>query len=75
MKVKDLKLLLKDLDDNFLVVVSCDSEGNEYSPLADGGLSMYEAETTWSGYCRCKEDVEEDGEEYRPNALVLYPTN
>ena len=31
------------------IVLSRDAEGNGFSPLADAGVSMYAAESTWSG--------------------------
>jgi hypothetical protein len=31
------------------VILSKDEEGNGFSPLAEGGESMYAAESTWSG--------------------------
>lgn len=31
------------------VVIAKDAEGNGFSPLADAGESVYEADSTWSG--------------------------
>jgi hypothetical protein len=31
------------------IVLSKDAEGNGFSPLADAGVSMYTADSTWSG--------------------------
>lgn len=31
------------------IVLSKDAEGNGFSPLADAGVHMYAAESTWSG--------------------------
>lgn len=75
MKAKEFKEWINTIPDDYDIVLSCDAEGNEYSPVSGGGEAMYEPETKSFGFCRCKEDVEEDGEIYKPNALVLYPLN
>ena len=75
MKVKELKELLKDIPDDYEVIMSSDGEGNEYSPLAGADEAMYEASTTWCGYVYSEEDAQEDKYEYVQNALILYPTN
>lgn len=50
MKVGRLKELLKNIDNDRIIVLSRDSEGNSYSPLAEIDDSyVYVAETTWSG--------------------------
>lgn len=84
MKVKELKELLKDVDDNRIVILQKDGEGNGYSPLA--GLddeSVYEADSTWSGEVRYEKLTpelkkqgysEEDCGNGEP-ALVLFPIN
>jgi len=41
MKVRDLRRLLTPLDDDVLVVLSKDGEGNSYSPLADFSKQTY----------------------------------
>lgn len=50
MKVKELKKLLENIDENRVVIMAKDGEGNGFSPLAglDGG-SSYLADSTWSG--------------------------
>lgn len=72
MKVKELRELLEELDDDMIVVMSSDGEGNNYSPLYDGGECTYVAETTYSG-----EVYDENDEEAKEgvDALVLWPTN
>jgi len=71
MKAKELiKLLEKNPDRE--VVMSKDSEGNGFSPLADVGEQFYVPETTWSGEV-CSQD-ELDGREGK-EAFVLWPTN
>lgn len=75
MKVKDLKELLSDIDDNLEVVLSCDAEGNKYSPLSDYCIGMYEPETTWCGDFYSQEDAEECGFDYNENSLIFWPVN
>lgn len=84
MKVKELKELLGKIDDNCVVIMSKDAEGNNFSPLAELEDShCYLADSTWSGEIGLKiltpelmkegfseEDVI-DGEP----ALVLWPVN
>lgn len=72
-KVKELMKILKDLPQNYEVVMSSDGEGNNFSPLADFGLQMYIPDTTWSGEIHEEEDCEEG--EYKENAVTLWPTN
>ena len=50
MKVKELKKLLEEVDDNRIIILQKDGEGNGFSPLE--GLDdevAYRAECTWSG--------------------------
>lgn len=84
MKVKELKKLLEKVDDNRIVILQKDGEGNGYSPLE--GISdeeNYKADSTWSGEVGfekltpalkkagyCEEDVLE-GEP----ACILFPVN
>lgn len=83
MKVKDLIKLLQKEDPNRLVVMSKDSEGNGFSPLADMSTESYAADSTWSGEIGLekltpelekKGYTEEDVLDGKP-ALVLWPTN
>lgn len=69
MLVRDLMAILEQLNPELEVVMACDSEGNDYSPLAQVDEALYIAETTWSGY------LEEPGILDSPNAIALYPTN
>lgn len=84
MKVKELKELLNQFDDENIVIMSKNSEGNNFSPLSDIDECNYRAETTWYGEIGLREltdediadgyseeDVLEDGE----NAIVLWPVN
>ena len=84
MKVKELKELLKNVDDNRLVVMSKDGEGNGFSPLADiDDTSNYEADSTWSGEVGIekltpeleKQGYGEEDVNHGVPALVLWPTN
>lgn len=85
MLVKELKELLKDIDDNSIVVISRDGEGNNYSPLSSITDEMsYLANTTWSGeigFLKLTKEMMDEGygeedilEDSEP-ALILYPTN
>lgn len=49
MTVKELKALLADQPDERLVILSKDSEGNGFSPLAEVAEGMYVPYSTWSG--------------------------
>lgn len=84
MTVKELKKLLEKVDDNRIVIMSSDGEGNTYSPLADIDDSKnYTPDSTWSGDIGIEEltpelinggYTEEDVSDGEP-ALILYPTN
>lgn len=84
MTVKQLINLLKKEDQDRIVILSKDGEGNSYSPLDSFYKCSYRADSTWSGEIGLEkltteleksgyseEDVISDGEP----ALVLYPTN
>ena len=71
MLVKELKEKLKDVPDNFEIVLSNDGEGNSYSPLAEVDVVMYVPENTYIG--NIVEDQEETEEEYKENAVALWP--
>ena len=84
MKVKELKQLLENIDENRLVILQKDAEGNGYSPLR--GIDdncAYDADSTYSGtvghQTLSEQDIkrgftEEDISKGEP-ALVLYPIN
>lgn len=75
MKVKELIALLTDLPQEHEVVLSKDSEGNSFSPLASHGQYMYIPDSTWAGDIMHEEDAEEYEQDYVENAVVLWPTN
>lgn len=77
MKVKDLKEKLKDLPEDFEVILASDSEGNEYSPLAEVDLVCYQPETNWYGYVVDESEWDEDldGGEFKENAVCMWPMN
>jgi hypothetical protein len=86
MNVKELKEFLNNFDDNDLVVLSVDEEGNSFSPLASVEEANYVEDNPFNGYIYLREltpELEEAGftEEdvyYGENAIeavVLYPTN
>ena len=70
MKVKELKKLLENYPDDHDVIMSCDSEGNSYSPLADIFSAEYVPDSTYSG-----ELAYEDESDINYNSIVLCPTN
>lgn len=84
MKVKELIESLQACDQDAIVVMAKDAEGNGYSPLSGFWRGMYLAETTWSGDVGAEsltdedraagytdEDVMTDGE----RAVILTPVN
>jgi hypothetical protein len=84
MNIKELKEIIKDMNDNDLVILSNDSEGNYFSLLCNIDLCIYKAESTYNGYIGlreltpelikegyCEDDIIETG----VDAIVLYPTN
>lgn len=79
--VKQLREMLATADDDLLVVLSKDGEGNNFSPFCgDTSHSVYTAESTWHGYIQCQEDYENDDKtakqyEKDVNCLVLWPIN
>lgn len=76
MTVKDLKKLLNDFPDKYLVVLAKDGEGNDFSPLAEGySDAEYIPDSTWSGTIVCPGDEDADEQKPAPNCLVLWPVN
>lgn len=84
MTVKELITALQQEDGNRLVVMSCDGEGNRYSPLSAYERMAYIADSTRSGKVgidKLTSDLEMIG--YRDKdvsddgvpALIFYPTN
>lgn len=83
MTVAELIELLKTVEQDRIVVMSKDSEGNGYSPLSGIFTAAYGAESTWSGEIGLEklteDDIkqgysEEDVIEGVP-CIVLQPTN
>lgn len=88
MTVKELRNALEGADDNLIVVMSKDGEGNSFSPLADADTesNVYVPDSTWSGEIHIKELTPElkkqgftdedvyDGDDGQV-AVVLWPTN
>ena len=66
MIVKDLIKELQKHDENAIIVLSCDSEGNSYSPLLSIQDSNYQEESS------CQGDLTDN--EASPLAVVFYPT-
>lgn len=76
--VKELKELLNEpgIEDDFIVVLAKDGEGNSFSPVSNSEagcytIGLYVPDTTYSG------DFDADcmNGEFSPNSIVLWPTN
>lgn len=48
--VSQLIAFLQKCDPTHVIVLSADSEGNNYSPLSTVGMTHYVAESSYSGY-------------------------
>lgn len=66
--------MLKDVPDDFEVVLSGDAEGNYFSPLADFGIGCYIPETTYNGEFFMGDEIDTDNGE-KENCVVLWPVN
>lgn len=66
MTVRQLREALKNFEDNRIVIVSCDAEGNEYSTLSAIDASCY-----WNEHHR-EIRVPPDAEKSDKPAIVLY---
>lgn len=78
MTVGELIALLEDYDEDTIVIISSDGEGNNFSPLSDVGAGHYIEQTGWSGDFVSEEDAIEDDNinlESAEPAIVLWPTN
>ena len=79
MTVGGLKTALEAFPDDTIVVMAKDGEGNGFSPLYEGTLERYEAESTWSGEVLYTNDQDDDvdGSESEDGvpAVILWPTN
>ncbi len=74
MTVEELRQVLADLPGDVIVVMSRDSEGNGFSPLADLNTDdRYTAETEWSGECHHPDDWPDHPDAVK--AVCLWPTN
>jgi hypothetical protein len=62
MTIKDLIELLQKEDQDRVVIISKDAEGNNFSPLDSIVTCAYLAETTWSGETGLEELTKEDEE-------------
>ncbi len=85
MTVKELRKLLEGVDENRIVIMSSDGEGNSFSPLADVNAEnqSYAEDSTWSGEVgfevlteELKKDGYEEGDVTKGvPCIVLWPTN
>ena len=74
MNVRELKKQLDGVEDDTVVILSGDSEGNSFSPLVELSFANYMSESQWHGDIEDVEDIE-DGEQPGQKAIVLWPTN
>jgi|1_EtaG_2_1085319.scaffolds.fasta_scaffold208990_1 hypothetical protein len=76
--IKQLRGIANKRDDDPLVVLSKDSEGNSFSPCYEPSDGLfYIANTSWYGDVYDEEDLEDceiDKEDTEP-VVVLWPTN
>jgi hypothetical protein len=84
MKVKEFIEQLKQEDQEREVIMSCDSEGNSYSPFSSIGEGFYLPDSTWSGDWvddsdpeYVEEVTEENGKAFmrKHRAICLFPIN
>ena len=76
MTVGDLKVLLNQYNDDFLVVLSRDSEGNSFSPCMAHGDGIYVPQTPSEGMCYASSDPdlkEKEDLSRCTRACVLWP--
>lgn len=71
MTVGELLEQLNGYNRNRIVIMSKDSEGNLFSPLAEVEASKYEPDSTWSGDLVADEDITSKS----LDCVVLWPTN
>ena len=84
MTVGELKKQLEEMNDDDIIVMSKNAEGNNFSPLVEIGFDLYLADSAWSGEIRPREFDKEyfiDREEYEEvkkeavKCVTLWPTN
>ena len=86
MKVSELVALLQKEDQDDLVIMSKDGEGNGFSPLSDINKCQYLADSTWSGETSLREltpELRKDGYSEEDvlddpdavQAITLWPIN
>jgi hypothetical protein len=85
MKVKELIKILKKENQEAIVIMSSDGEGNRYSPLSGfSDANTYEATCTWEGevgYSELTQELKDDGYTQEDvitdgaPALILLPVN
>lgn len=78
MTVKELRELLEQYDDDTIVIIASDGEGNSYSPLDCIAEGHYIPENGWNGDFVELEESEEDEDinlDDAEPAILLWPTN
>ena len=76
MTTRELIAELSKLDQDALVVMASDAEGNAYSPLHAAYDDRYRAETTWRGELIGDGEIEDwEDEKEVVSCVVLFPVN
>jgi len=79
MNVKELREILKNVDDDVEIVIAKDGEGNDFSPLSGMATGEYQMITTWYGDFFGSEIIgDEDYGQPGPNttkAICMWPVN
>lgn len=77
MKKNKLIEILNSIEGDLDIILAKDSEGNNFSPLANYSENLYEAETTCYGaiYPHQPDDEGDYVPENADDVIVLWPTN
>lgn len=84
--VRELIEILEAYDDNDIVILAKDGDGNNYSPLCETSQDVYEDDSSYSGQTYIREltpglreagFTEEDlcHSEHKQNCITLWPIN
>jgi hypothetical protein len=74
MTVKELRDFLADKPDDLIIVMSCDAEGNGYSPLRIADSTNYVPDTAYFGEIY-DDPIEAEGQGEVCPCIGLWPTN
>jgi hypothetical protein len=75
MTVLDLRMILSKYDDDCLVVLSKDKEGNGYSPAYKVDGTTYVSDATRSGTLLDDDEILDEDGEHGVDAVVIWPVN